>query len=394
MTRRVALVLVSCLALLPAPPGASARASASSGALGAVTLEPVSPGAPDAPLVERAACPTFSWAASQPAESFRIRVVRVPQDGGELSPDVLSESLDVALDVSVPGGARSWTPSSGSCLERGGSYVWFVQSELDEQAVDVSPGYFFSLPKTPSPVEVEWARDVLSRHLGSFSESSERSESSEALSGARPPNTLARSGFLPTSPAGSSFAPNRRTVAPLASDNVSLSIDGILEARGIRAVASDSADGDIETEGDILLRNSFAESPGQIITATTFGTNGDRDDLVRLSSPEEGTVLVTRPGGSARAGELQLQHLHARSEVRADGGIKLSGSALTGSDGGTGVSYVPTSVDLINCSAIGRRCVPMDEAEALCRAGGLVVGVRFWETDTNQVGIQVWCTHP
>lgn len=120
-----------------------------------------------------------------------------------------------------------------------------------------------------------------------------------------------------------------------------------------------------------------------------------RDDLVRLSTSfDVGSVQVTSPGGTARAGELQLKHVHARSEVRSDGGIGLSGSSWTGSDGGSGVSYVPSFVDLINCSPIGRRCVPMDEAEARCPAGGLVVGVRFWETDTNQVGIQVWCTHP
>jgi hypothetical protein len=36
----------------------------------------------------------------------------------------------------------------------------------------------------------------------------------------------------------------------------------------------------------------------------------------------------------------------------------------------------------------------MDENESICNGGGLVVGVRFWETDTDQIGLQVKCTYP
>jgi hypothetical protein len=288
------------------------------------------------------------------------------------------------LDVSVPGGARSWTPPAESCLERGSSYVWFVQSERDGETIEVSPGFFFSVVEAPSAAEVAWAHDVLSRHL---EQSGEAPASSDAGAASTPPR---RSVPLPTS----SVSSPPRAKAPAGTSEADLSIDGPLEARGIRAVAAGSASGSVEADGDVSFHKSALESPGQLITGTTT-TDGVRDDLVRLSAPESGTVQVTSPGGIATAGELQLKHLHARSQVHSDGGIGLSGSSWTGDDGGTGVSYVDTFTNLITCSIIpGRRCVPMDEAEALCPGGGLVIGVRFWQTDTNQVGIQVWCTHP
>jgi hypothetical protein len=71
-------------------------------------------------------CPTFSWSEVEGAVAYRIEVFdmltneRLPyEETGYMSEPVISKQ--------IPAPALSWTPSSGECLETGGSYVWYVK---------------------------------------------------------------------------------------------------------------------------------------------------------------------------------------------------------------------------------------------------------------------------
>jgi hypothetical protein len=106
-------------------------------------LVPVSPGATDRAMTIGNPCPTFSWATTAENDAVVLEVVEAiesdPNDpAGETDPRTV-------LEVALPGGARSWTPSGDQCLETGATYVWFVRNTIDGRPVDRSEGRFFQL---------------------------------------------------------------------------------------------------------------------------------------------------------------------------------------------------------------------------------------------------------
>lgn len=122
--------------------------------------EAVSPAAEAGEALVEARCPAFSWAGVEGANGYELVVLAV-SDGEEIAstPQVVSR-------IRLAHGARSWTPSLGSCLERGGRYAWSVRALTEEGEGLWSRPALFRLATGPSVQEVEAALETLRRHLG------------------------------------------------------------------------------------------------------------------------------------------------------------------------------------------------------------------------------------
>jgi hypothetical protein len=78
------------------------------------------------------------------------------------------ESTDgeqVVSRIRLSRGARSWTPSLGSCLEHGGRYAWSVRALTERGEGEWSAPALFRVTAAPSLQEVEAAMAILRRHL-------------------------------------------------------------------------------------------------------------------------------------------------------------------------------------------------------------------------------------
>jgi len=143
----------------------------------AQTPEGVSPGAVDRIAEVEGRCPTFIWGSVSGATAFELVVYRLTQKPQASNAEVidLAESEEV-LYARVPGGATAWQPELANGLEPGENYVWFVRTSLREDSGEIvvagewSEPRFFSIPATPSAIEVEAALEVLRRYteLGSI----------------------------------------------------------------------------------------------------------------------------------------------------------------------------------------------------------------------------------
>jgi hypothetical protein len=135
-------------------------ASPASVAAGSVP-EVVSPGGAGGEAVVEARCPTFSWAGIEGARGYDIVVLAVPGPVDEQ--EELGEPQPLAR-ASVSAGARSWTPSLGSCLSRGGRYAWSVRAVLAGAEGAWSEPALFAVAGAPSVEEVEAALETLRRY--------------------------------------------------------------------------------------------------------------------------------------------------------------------------------------------------------------------------------------
>jgi Chaperone of endosialidase len=85
---------------------------------------PVSPGG--GTELTPQSCPTFSWSASDGAQSYRVEVYeQVTSD--ILHRDTMRGMGNPVVKKEIPAPALSWTPSTGECLSRGMKYVWYVE---------------------------------------------------------------------------------------------------------------------------------------------------------------------------------------------------------------------------------------------------------------------------
>jgi len=134
--------------------------------------EGVSPGAVDRVTEVEGRCPSFYWVGVPEATAYELVAYRLTDEQLTSTAEQLDLSAsDEILYSRVPGGATAWQPELADGLDPGGNYVWFVRAVLREEAGEVveagdwSAARFFSVPATPSSMEVEAALDVLRRHL-------------------------------------------------------------------------------------------------------------------------------------------------------------------------------------------------------------------------------------
>ncbi len=85
---------------------------------------PVSPGGGTELTAQ--SCPTFSWSASDGAQSYRVEVYE------QVTSDIMDRNTtrgigNPVVKKEIPAPALSWTPSTGECLSRGMRYVWYVE---------------------------------------------------------------------------------------------------------------------------------------------------------------------------------------------------------------------------------------------------------------------------
>ena len=83
-------------------------------------------------------CPTFSWAPAPGSTGYALAVYAV---SGMTDPAGDAPSRPV-LQVELPEGATSWTPSLGECLPGAGSYSWAVGARGEKGTTWSTPGIF------------------------------------------------------------------------------------------------------------------------------------------------------------------------------------------------------------------------------------------------------------
>lgn len=333
----------------------------------AADWQPISPGEADWVVEIAEVCPTFSWVA--PRSSSQVRIVVVDISNGDWRSAGVGHDA-IVLEARLPGGARSWTPSAGQCLHQGRTYRWFVVD--GEGEIANASGYTFEISRLPSEMAIDWARDVLRRHLGDPAPTPDAQATQERRPPADVMPKVASSGSR-----SSSKGPTGEAVASPFSADATVGVLGGARVTGLRAVASPSSSGDILAEGSIVsLAAPLLGS--ELVFTDDFGA-----DQITVSPPDSSFDLAI--GGGVLAGALEAATVVRATSVQVPSGI------WTGDDGGIGVEYV----DQKSCGFLGLdRCIRVDENETFCTGGSFVVAARLWQTDNDQVGVQVKCTDP
>lgn len=117
------------------------------------TPVPVSPGAASRVARVEARCPTFSWGEVETAEEYTLAVYRV-----------VDREVRPVMEQAVPGGALTWTPSVGRCLEEGGIYAWLVRSSGPDGLSAWSEPSLFQVGG-PEPTAIERVIETVRRQV-------------------------------------------------------------------------------------------------------------------------------------------------------------------------------------------------------------------------------------
>lgn len=347
---------------------------------------PVSPGALDRVATVADRCPIFSWAnASEGAEV----ILEIHEAAGREPGDFATARYgSPVLEIKLPDGARSWTPAGDRCLVPGATYAWSVRRSVDNRMPDRIGLRHFRIRNDrsvapPTAAEVAWARDVLQRYL-------EQPMPTAAL----PDIADEQSADTHSTLAGGSNAEVARSANAAGATPPALRVNGRLEANELRAVANlpDFA-GDIVAEGGIT---ATAGIMGPRITLTRRNpTTLEDEPLFTLRATGTGSVgnpivvtaCVAGPGcddaqspqasGIVEAGRLSTT---TGAVVIVPGGLRVLGNYSWRGSGGAGYFEVPSAFN-----------VNVDNNYSGC-FGRPAVGVRLWETDGDQIGIQVKCS--
>ncbi|MEJ2084119.1 MAG: hypothetical protein P8Y44_00380 [Acidobacteriota bacterium] len=337
----------------------------------------ISPGAADRVLTVDQSCPTFSWAGIDGADGYDLEVFTTfGDDDAPLSTDPADRAVgSLVLEVELPAGASSWTPSVDRCLAPGGTYVWLVQAVADGRPGGWSEGHYFRVSPRPSADEVALAFEILQRYLETGGE-----EGAEI-----PPLSTAGRPDISTPSSSSASSAARSSASVLGGSGMELEVDGPVQSRGLDIVSFVPqylgrilADGDIATPSGIIETNRVALTAGAGL--------GER---VSLHSPTVGKAVLCEAGtacetGSGADGTLFTQLLRAEGGIDVGpGGLTVIRAGFFNGTGGAGYFEVPSVTE-----------VNVDNNASMCPDGAIVVAVRLWETDSNQVGVQVQCSQP
>lgn len=156
-------------------------------------------------------CPTFSWGQVAGADGYELVIYRAARDDDE---------APIVLRVRIDGGAGSWTPTLGRCLERGGRYAWSLRARRGESFSDWSAPALFQVASGPTATELDQALAIIREQAAS---SSTESPAAGTGAGAETPEA-ARS----TSAEGD----GRRAgpTAKVAPQEIALSVEGHIDA--------------------------------------------------------------------------------------------------------------------------------------------------------------------
>ena len=161
------------------------------------------------------------------------------------------------------------------------------------------------------------------------------------------------------------------------SGEAAVEIAGPMHVVGVRAVNTGSGGGHVVADGPIVSQSSPIVGNGMVFTDSSGNTQ------VVLSPPDLNRDLYIE-------GWLIADRLEATTKVGATA-VQVPSGSLTGDDGGGGVEYV----DQKNCGILGLNdCIRVDEHDTFCFGGSFVVAARLWQTDDDQIGLQVKCTDP
>lgn len=347
----------------------------------------VSPGAIDHVTTVANRCPTFSWAGMSESDAVILEI----HEADEREPGNFASvrhSLPV-LEVELPGGARSWTPAGDRCLVPGEMYAWSVRRSADNHVSDRSGMRHFRIRNDrsvapPSAAEVAWAKDVLQRYL-------EQPTPTAAL----PEIADGKSADTHSAAAGGSKADvSTQSATAAGATPPALRVNGRLKANQLRAVATppDFA-GDIVAEGGISApagmmgpritltnRNPTTLEDEPLFTLRATGT-GSAGNPVVVTACEAGSgcddAQSPQASGTVEAGRLSTT---TGAVYIVPGGLRVLGSYSWRGSGGAGYFDIPSAFN-----------VNVDSNYSGC-SGRPAVGVRLWETDGDQIGIQIKCS--
>ena len=116
----------------------------------------VAPGAGLEIAVVESRCPTFHWSGVPAAERYELVLYRAREDASQPRELYRTE---------LPADVRSWTPSTGRCLDAAGRYAWSVGAVVGAGEESWSEVGVFEVAARPSIAEVEEAMVVLRRYL-------------------------------------------------------------------------------------------------------------------------------------------------------------------------------------------------------------------------------------
>lgn len=200
---------------------------------------PVSPGDASRLVDVDHRCPTFSWARVDGADRYELSIYRVAGDG---------EDAVLVLRRTIDGRAGSWTPTLGSCLERGGRYAWSLRARDGGLASAWSSPAFFRVAPGPTAGELEAALALLRAHAGGGA--AERAPTAGPVPGAGP----ATGAVEESEPAGSADTAAEESTAKHESraflgeaSTLGLAVEGRVEAAAF--VGDGSALASVEATG-------------------------------------------------------------------------------------------------------------------------------------------------
>ena len=153
-------------------------------------------------------CPTFSWSGAPGADAYELVVYRLGEEYEEGEP---------VIRQTFAGSASSWTPSLGSCLERGGRYAWSLRGTGKEATSEWSKPRVFGIATGPTEAELHAALAAVREVL---EQSSERTVP-EAVAGT--PAAQASGGSVVTgddpTPLGTPPTPHLSVDGPVSADS-------------------------------------------------------------------------------------------------------------------------------------------------------------------------------
>jgi len=254
---------------------------------------PVSPGNADDSPALAGRCTAFSWAPDSDAVAQRLVVFELTdgQSAALLASPLDSGLAEPTLELELPAGASSWSPSAGGCQERGGDYGWIIGSIGPDGAASWSAPLFFSVSQVPSQAEIDDALEVLglARFGGVRGDVNEpvadRSGAAQELSGegiVPVPNAFGVNEFAISSDSEVNISMETTGVNPQIwdiqagdfgmnfSSNPSTGGSLALDTNGRVGIGDVSPDADLDIERGLIFSNIFAGE-------ATFTTSSSRE---------------------------------------------------------------------------------------------------------------------
>jgi len=315
-------------------------------------------------------CPTFSWSAVDSAQSYELVAYKVPKGAAARAEPGELEEL---WRASVPGGARSWTPSSTQCFTHGGRYAWAVRAVVSGRASAWSGANLFTVEKAPSTEEVRQAMATIQRYLALHPGKLPAAEKRKIASNRGATSVAAKKG--------------KKKSRPRKASVVDFSVDGAGNVAGasftggaFSGTGFAAAGGDVSTDHQLVSSVASGTAPLDVISTTLVpNLNSDTvDGFHAAAAPTAGDLLVLNSDGQVPITTLanidvvpQVPRSNLISEVDLGGEYS---SITIGADGNPVISYKSGSgLKVAKCN--DPACTGGDETVTLVGGGGLYTSI-------------------